>query len=458
MPQNDGSLAITLIQNGFTAAAAVAIDKAITDAGIGSDADARDLLYAEVPNDGYIKRPVLQATQVWETTIVQEPTVWYDTANQRWGMYYTGGPTAGIAYAFNAGNPYLDPWTKVNLAAPAVANTAHSFAYVDEAARLLYVYTPVNSNLALYRASMDSPQNLTFVANVMALPASAVAWGNPYVVREPNGTFTLFIELRETASNLWRIGIARSNSLTGPFTLGTFPLTSLFNGIKNGSTTQTGTFCGGAHVQRTASGYVMWYHGGVETLLVPTEVYKAVSTDGENWIVLNGGFPVLRRTTFFEDDQVADINFATGKQGTFAFWTGYNNSLFSPRAVVMCAPVVFTQQTSNAGNVQFYETGRYLGPATLANREWGTFEVTSATTVTLPVGALGMSARVSQTGTTNNGTTGTLTVTAQGTDRIIDPATGNEVASIALTTGQTRTFYCKRFIGGGSAHVCWTVI
>lgn len=414
------------------------------------------LIDAQLPNDAFAKVVVLQGSG-WEGTLVQEPSVWYDEANKRYGMYYNGAGLGGIAYAYNDGHPLNDPWVKVG-SGPIIASTAHSYCHVE--GRTLHLYTPVGSNLAYYTASMDSPQVLTLRGNaITGFPSGTDAWGNPSIVKDPDGRYSMFLELRQISTNAWRVGRWRSATLDGPFVQsGAFPIASLHEGLRNGSIDQAGRFCGGSFVVYEDGGYTMIYHGGFANILKPTEFFKARSVDGNTWVVLNGGFPIMRRTARFEDDQVADFHMVSGPHGDFAFWTGYNNNVDAPVSAILGGQISYNPVQVNAGAVEWFETDRYLGAANLVNREWASFELSSNAVANLPVAAIGVKVRVTNAGTTPNGTTGAVVVTSRNSDRIIDPANGNEVTTLNVPVGQTKTFVCRRFIGGAGAHVCWSVI
>lgn len=414
------------------------------------------LLDAQLPNDAFAKKAVLTGSG-WEGSLVQEPSVWYDAENKRYGMYYSGAGLGGIAYAFNTGHPLDDPWTKVG-SGPIIPSTAHSYCYAE--GRTLHLYTPISNNLAYYTASMDNPSALTFRGNVISgFPAGTSNWGNPSIVKDPNGGYSMFLELLEISSGSWRVGRWVSNSLAGPFTQsGAFPIASLHQGLRNGSVDQTGRFCGGSFVVYEDGGYTMIYHGGFANILKPTEFFKARSVDGNTWVVLNSGFPIMRRTAQFEDDQVADFHMVSGPHGDFGFWTGYNNNISSPVSAILGGQISYNPVQVNAGAVEWFETDRYLGAANLSNREWASFELSGNAVANLPIGAMGVRVRVTNSGTTTAGNSGSVTVTVRGSDRIIDPSNGAEVTTLTVPIGQTKTFVCRRFVGGATPRICWSVV
>jgi hypothetical protein len=166
----------------------------------------------------------------------------------------------------------------------------------------------------------------------------------------------------------------------------------------------------------------------------------------------------MRRTAKYEDDQVADFHLVNGPHGSFGFWTGYNNNVDASTSAIIGGQISYDLVQYNAGSVEWFETDRYLGAANLSNREWASFELTSNAAGNLPVAAIGVRVRVTNAGTTPNGTTGAVVVTSRNSDRIIDPSNGNEVTTLNVPVGQTRTFVCRRFIGGAGAHVCWSVL
>jgi hypothetical protein len=290
-----------------------------------------------IPTDPAARRVVLSASLPWEAGSVQEPAVWFH--NGAWHMYYTGGwNSAAIGYA-TAPNPQ-GPWTKTRGpvlgagAAGVAAPTAHHSVYVEAGTiHLLYPSAIDGGNLMVATAAAAAPTVLTPRGIAMSAGGPVVGITNTDVFKRGEGDYVLMFDGRGTSGPVWQTGVATGTSPLGPFTLGRFSLPTLSRG--------DGTaIYGGPQLRRQGSTWVLFYHASTTSTL-PTDIYRATSTDLVNWTQDPKVF--VRRTLPVEVDQSADLCMAANPDGgpSYAFWDGMDNPnargsilMGVPRAVI----------------------------------------------------------------------------------------------------------------------------
>lgn len=141
-------------------------------------------------------------------------------------------------------------------------------------------------------------------------------WGNSSCVIL-NGTWHLLYECYNQ-SNIWQMGYATSpNGITWTRQNGGNPITTLQVG--------TGMF-GGPNLNRMSDGtWELFYHASTSGIL-PTDIYRAVSSDLIHW-VRRPGTPILTRgDLFYEVDQVADACLLELGGQRFLFYGGADNT------------------------------------------------------------------------------------------------------------------------------------
>jgi len=256
--------------------------------------------------------PVLAATETWEGAVLQEVNVYWDGA--RWVMIYSGGQSPeGLGWATS---PTIDgPWTKQGkLLANGSWITSGRSSILFEGGTL-YVYYSGSPNLNC--ASGPDPAHLGAPVTVFTISGTVTSVMNTSVLHD-GATYQLMFESTVSGSGPYMIGYATATSPLGPFTINTFPLPTL---------RIVGTY-GGPHLFKTGATYSLWYHAcgdGSTTWNLPTDIYRATSTDLINWTP--NVISKVRRTHRLEVDQVADPFVVTDPSTgiVYLFWEGYDN-------------------------------------------------------------------------------------------------------------------------------------
>lgn len=395
------------------------------------------------------RTPIIIQDQTYETSFVQEPSVWY--YGGRWHMMYSA--TAGVAYA-SAERP-LGPWAKS--AAHVLGNgqggysgaPAHGFCYV-EGASLYYFFvdslSPTRWRVAT--ASADAPTVWTTVpAATWAFtpPAAYISggMGNVALCKTSAGQYVMVFE-GSYGSMGWQMGIAVAPSVLGTYAVTQFPLT----GLRPAQTTQLGQSAypiGNGWITEENGIFVMWYGGSISG--TATDIYRATSPDLATWTPTDNGYPVIRRSAQEEVDQAVDPHLARGPGGTYwVFWSAMDNVTTGSPSAIMAAPCIPAMRVWDGDRWVLADQGEAMaepamlrwppgsGSRTGQHRSEVVYDTTSASlTHTLGRAAAGRVERVVNAGP--NGGANTVTVAASGTDTI--PNAGS-----ALSVGQVAEYRC----------------
>jgi hypothetical protein len=365
----------------------------------------------------------------FENGFAQEPSVFWNPTAGNWGMVYGG--SIGLGYA-TASSPD-GPWTKRG---KILGGGTGGFASVTTHARamvfggLIYIVFPDFANNTFRitdGAAMPTGTNVPtftsssviFSPNVGGLGITSTLLGNSRIVLA-GSTYYLFWEAFKTGVG-WQIGTATSSTLSGTYTVGTYPLTTL-----RPSGVLTANACGGPLAFYENGTYVLYYHAGGGP---STKIYRATSTTAtDDWVIDNNGQPWLDRQLPNEISQVADINIVQGPYGAYyAFWDAINNNAGAPVGAINYAPIftpvyVYDGTASRWTQIgglpkttppefDFLTAGTLrTASATLANHELGVFDPNTAAanlTATLPYADVGSRVMV-----VNASYTGSYTVTA----------------------------------------------
>lgn len=243
-------------------------------------------------------------------------------------MFYGGGWDAGRLFAATSDDGGLT-WTRANGGVPLVGggNGGES----GEATHVGVVKTPTGEIHAIYAPHSDTTTGnlsavkstdggLTFGTKRTILTPSgweSGVWGNSAVVIDDAGTWHLLYEGQDTTTNLWQIGYATSpDGATWTRQNSGNPLVTLQVG--------TGMY-GGPNLHRLPDGtWELFYHAATSGLL-PTDIYRAISTDLITW-ERHPGARAVTRTESFEVDQVADPCVVTIGTDRVMFYSGADNA------------------------------------------------------------------------------------------------------------------------------------
>lgn len=253
---------------------------------------------------------VLHPTQSWEESAVQEPSIYWD--GSQWVLVYSGGwSTERVGWATA---PNIDgPWTKHGKITALDGVTTGRSSLLYEGGVLYVYYNATGTGLGVMHGA--DPTSLGSAATALAIPAGSTDVQNSCVIKD-GPTYRMIFESKETASGKWKLGYATASSPAGPFTVNTWPLTTL-PPVSGGNS-------GGPSLVKVGSTYVLWFHAGPTGSALPTDIYSATSTDCITWTT--NPTPVIRRAPF--DDQAADPFLVTDPATStiYCFWAGLNNS------------------------------------------------------------------------------------------------------------------------------------
>lgn len=302
---------------GGTVAGAIAAQTAPVDrTALWLPADAGSITISSAAADRSI---MLSADQTWEAACVQEPNIWYDAAGAEWRMFYTGGfSTEAIGYATavhasgpwtkHAANPVLGQGTLVT------GNAAQPNVYIEGRTGYLY-FTNKTSDNSLHIATFDTtdPTSLTVqVATVLDPAGTALSIANSYVVKDGT-TYRMLFDAHVSTADWWETGYATASSPLGPFTIDTFPVSGLSLG---------GAYGGAWFAKKDDGTWVLLYHAATSSTL-PTDIYRATSTDLRTWTRESGIF--VGRVAAVEVDQTADPFYGSDGRGGYLVWSAMDN-------------------------------------------------------------------------------------------------------------------------------------
>lgn len=241
---------------------------------------------------------VLVAAATWEGLGILEPSVLYESSTFK--MWYRGGglhgPTNAFGYATSSDgltwtkgtNPQFGNGTggeASNVICPTVVKVGATY----------YLYYSRLTDNTLKVATSSDGLTWTIQGTTMAKPAGFTYWGNTSVWNE-GATWKMLVEAYVTAAALWKIHYATSSDGIA-WTMGNSgnPLTSL----------SVGGMYGGPNVQTISGVYQCWYHAATSGNL-PTDLYRAYSTDAINWTVVTPNPLLTHLGSAYEIDQIAD--------------------------------------------------------------------------------------------------------------------------------------------------------
>jgi hypothetical protein len=283
---------------------------------------------------------VPDSTLAYEGTTVQEASVWYD--GTYYNMLYTGNTgltSVGLCLA-RAKHP-LGPWTKhgrvIGQGAGGIAGKAyHSTVYV-EGTTLYCTYT---NDTAFLLATADISDPLTWTGQGAILtPSGSTPLGNSVIIKDLTAPAAERYKLWFDASyNNWQDGFAVASTPAGPYTMVQLPITSMWPDAVSQAGGPGGQG-GGGWFGREGNDWIQYFHAGPKVVgSVPTEMYRATSTDLVNWTIDNNRQPIIRRMDTGEVDQIADAFLFQSPTGQwFIVWEGYDNA--ASTATIYCAPM-----------------------------------------------------------------------------------------------------------------------
>lgn len=392
----------------------------------------------------------ITATASWEATAVQEASVWY--FGGLYHMIYTGGTTLPrLGYA--SASSLLGPWTK-NAGNPVIGNGAggwagnayHSNVLLD--GTTLYCYFSDQSTPTLLRvatASASAPTVWTMTGTTYSLQAGATQWGNTFVYKEAGGTYTMMFEQSSSTSS-WQTGWSTlGSSPTGTQASVTWPIASLQPSAIN----VTGTASTG-WLTKDSTGYIAYYHGG-PTGSLPTQIYRATSTNGTTWVIDNNGVPILTREAPFDQDQVADPYLIQSSDGVwYLFYEGFDNTTL--KSTIACVPMAPQLSLTDGATKRHVNLGERSTPSASPQKPKVTrLTVDKAVTTTASYTDVITSGYFVPTGSAVRVQVDarcSMSTSAQATWRIYTGSIINQIGSVAHTSGAQLSFAASTLLTG----------
>lgn len=397
-----------------------------------------------------MRKTVLVKDQSYETSYIQEPSVWHHDG--LWHMIYACGAGAGYA---SAASP-TGPWKKHS--ALALGNgvnglagaPSHQTVFRDgNTLYMTFIDTNATTKFSQATASVDNPLVWTVNAGFNFDPGSAYrsgGLGNTWTIKVGDLYYMFFEASYGTYG--WQIGLAVSSSPSGAFSVIQFPLVDL--------AAAKGTFgdvlgpkffpCGNMCVLEENGQFVMYYgakltNGGLN------DIYRAYSTDLLTWENRDGNLPVFRRNGQLEVDQTVDPMLCKAENGSWwMFYSQMDNvtAVGSVAAVPLSPAIMMFDGQKYRKSATFVDgmgvkelrTTPIFTSSTyqLANGERAVADTTSAgITVTLPRAAQGARCSVVNAGPT--GGVNTVTVSPHASDSVSN-------AGSALSVGQVAIYEC----------------
>lgn len=291
-----------------------------------------DLTFANGPGS---KSRVLSPAIGWESTVVQEPSVWF--YGGLWHMIYTAGPSGAHRLGYASASSPTGPWTRNATAVigggTVLAGGAYHANVYREGSTLWCHFVDDTDNTLLKVATADvaTPTVWTLNARTYALPAGSNLWGNVGIFKDDDGTYYMLAETSKVDGTSWQLSVATlAGGPAAALTWGLLAIPSLRPSAINSNATTSG-----AQLFKEDGRYVLYYHCGVAGSL-PTDIYRA-TTDvltTDSWTIDRGARPIIARNHRDEVDQAADVFLCQGPDGDWwAFWTGMDNS--APRARIL---------------------------------------------------------------------------------------------------------------------------
>jgi hypothetical protein len=306
--------------------------------------------------------------------------------NGVWNMLYVGGGAGsqyqGYASCPIGSNPLVPGnWTKHSTATPVIGNgqsgqagqAQHAGVYVEDSTVYCYFTDTVTGNMKVATAAVTAPTVWTTVGTVLTPPGGTLPpLANPFVMKLGAGSYMMFYEVRDSASAYrWQIGRATTTTPTGTWTSVQFPVTGL-DAINPGACTYSNPW-----IVAEDDLYVMWFHGsygqfGISGVL-PTEGYRATSTDLATWTLRDNKRPFIRLSHPYEVEQIADLTVIHDPASgiPYAFWSAIDNG--AAHGHIMCSRVNPTLMQWDGTTWVPYHTGpdskgrHWLGRSTLTS-------------------------------------------------------------------------------------------
>ena len=255
---------------------------------------------------------VLTASQAWESACVAEPNV-IRLADGTYRMFYTGGFSSqaigtatssnGTTWSKYASNPIVGQGN-----GSVAGSCGRSFAML--VGSTFHLYFDLNSGTTIKHTTSTDGTTWASPTDVFSLPFGTI-FGNVSIVID-GSTWHMIYEVLQT---VWKLGYATSTDGT-TWTNQAGPLTTLQ--ISSGS-------YGGPHLQKTGSGWELYYHASTSSTL-PTDIYYATSTDLTTWTKGTTPSPLVARSLSFEVDQVADPFVTTIGADLTMYYAGMDNN------------------------------------------------------------------------------------------------------------------------------------
>lgn len=258
----------------------------------------------------------------------QEPCMWYDPrpatpADQKYVLFFSAGWVTQ-EYCWATAPSVDGPFTRRGY----FGSGGRGNIYYENG--VLYHYGSQNTGTpggpVLCRFA-SGPEGLAAATPVNALIGTqgfplGINFMNSCMIKRGTNDYVMLFENTDTGVDpgIWKAGLATGTSPQGPFTIQTWPLSSLMQTV----TGHVGHWSAGSIV-KVGSTYKQIYHAADKGNL-PSEIFLATSTDLTNWTPLPR--KVVGRKHPREWDQVADPWIFTDPAGlgkTYLFWSAVEN-------------------------------------------------------------------------------------------------------------------------------------
>lgn len=403
-----------------------------------------------LPSQTQNKRTVvISADQTFEGTVCQEPSVEY--FGGKYHMFYTGGAAAVSQLGYATADYPSGPWTKqgavfgMGLGGES-SSCPHGFLYCEGDDMYYYYVNNTNEQIRVAHAVKSAPTVWTYVGAVLSdTQGLSDSWGNPCVYKDGDKYVMLIENSLGFAS--WQMGLAEGASPTGTFNRTHIQSINLRNpNLFTGQTGNTRGTVSGAWLAKEGDEFILYYHqsplsDGVSAAL-PTDGYRASSTDLMQWVLLDEKRSFFKRELAVEVDQIADLHLCKGEnEQWWMFYTAASNidNVF----YICCTPLMpqlmrYTGQGKwepiSAPEFPLPDLPAQITSQTIAAKRTTPFNTTAgALTATLPRASVGNWCKVANIGTGANA----LTLAPQSTDTIVGGRT-----SVAL--GYSATLRCYK--------------
>lgn len=188
--------------------------------------------------------------------------------------------------------------------------------YIYESGGVYYMYAKSGDNYDRWISAngiswtLDKEDTLT-IGTTGAWDSDTL--GNSNVFIAENGTWVMIYEARASGAT-WKLGVAWSaDGKTWTKYSG--------NPVLGGSS----SMAGGPFVKKLGNLYYLWYHGTMSSAVLPTDEYRAVSSDLLSWTVQCNSSAVIPRTETYEgaskaQGQIGDLHIVEFKGNLYGFY------------------------------------------------------------------------------------------------------------------------------------------